>query len=51
MEIPKQPIMPIRSELWHRAHTQVELKIFERELQEYLKEKERYYKLIENLKL
>jgi hypothetical protein len=51
MEIPKQPIMPIRSKLWHGAHTQVELKIFERELQEYLKEKERYYKLIENLKL
>ena len=35
--------------LWHVAHTQVELKIFEREMQEYLDAKTRYYNLLKRL--
>ena len=49
MDIPQPPKLPTRSEVWHGAHTQVELKIYERELDEYLKQKIRYYKLIQRL--
>jgi hypothetical protein len=49
MDIPQPPKLPTRSEVWHGAHTQVELKIYERELDEYLKQKTRYYKLIQRL--
>jgi len=49
MTLPPAPQLPTRSKLWHGAHSQVELKIYERELEEYLKEKTRWYKLIQRL--
>ena len=49
MKLPTAPQLPTRSQIWHGAHTQVELKIYERELDEYLKEKARWYKLIQKL--
>ena len=45
----REPQPPTRSRLWHGAYTQVELKIFEREWKEYLKEKELWYKLQKHL--
>jgi len=49
MDIPQPPKLPTRSKVWHGAHTQEEFKIYERELDEYLKQKTRYYKLIQRL--
>jgi len=47
MNYPKEPPPPTRSKLWHDAHTQAELKIYEREWEEYLKNKLAWRKIIE----